>query len=102
MTRSASWGTYEDIFREAVREFSSQGITTGVFGDIDLDEHHIVAMKDGVGKDGVDRDSVGRDLLAMLGRTAIRAVGAEGWVLVCGWCSDPGRLMLRASTSVEG
>lgn len=135
MTCSASWGMCEDVFREAVGEFSSQGVTTGVFGDIDLDEHrawcvrvceeagaravhplwkmdrpdvvrefidagfqaHIVAMKDGVGKDGVDRDSVGRDLLAMLGRTAIRAVGAEGWVLVCGWCSDPGRLMLTAT-----
>ena len=39
VTRSASWGTYEDVFREAVREFAMQGITTGVFGDIDLDEH---------------------------------------------------------------
>ena len=39
VTRPASWETYEDVFREAVREFSSQGITTGVFGDIDLDEH---------------------------------------------------------------
>lgn len=39
VTRSASWGTYEQVFREAVREFAGQGITTGVFGDIDLDEH---------------------------------------------------------------
>lgn len=39
VTRSASWGTYEGVFKEAVREFVEQGITTGVFGDIDLDEH---------------------------------------------------------------
>ena len=39
ITRSASWSTYEDVFRETVREFAQQGITAGVFGDIDLDEH---------------------------------------------------------------
>lgn len=39
VTRSASWGTYEDVFREAVREFAVQRITIGAFGDIDLDEH---------------------------------------------------------------
>ncbi|MGE5579059.1 MAG: adenosine nucleotide hydrolase [Bacillota bacterium] len=39
VTRSASWGTYEGVFREAVREFAERGITTGVFGDIDLEEH---------------------------------------------------------------
>lgn len=39
VTRSASWGTYEDAFREAVREFAQQRVRAGVFGDIDVDEH---------------------------------------------------------------
>lgn len=39
VTRSATWGTYEEVFRNAVRRFVSEGATLGVFGDIDLDEH---------------------------------------------------------------
>lgn len=39
VTRSASWGTYEEVFRSATREFVLEGVTLGIFGDIDLDEH---------------------------------------------------------------
>lgn len=39
VTRSASWDTYEEVFRETVKEFSADGTSVGVFGDIDLDEH---------------------------------------------------------------
>lgn len=39
VTCSASWSTYEDVFRRAALEFAAQGITDAVFGDIDLHEH---------------------------------------------------------------
>ena len=35
--RSASWGEYETVFLETLREFKKDGIETGVFGDIDID-----------------------------------------------------------------
>ncbi|HEX3043276.1 MAG TPA: diphthine--ammonia ligase [Bacillota bacterium] len=37
--RSASWADYEAVFLDALGEFRGQGITTGVFGDIDLEPH---------------------------------------------------------------
>jgi diphthine-ammonia ligase len=37
--RSASWENYESVFVSALREFRENGITTGVFGDIDIDSH---------------------------------------------------------------
>lgn len=37
--RSASWGSYEDEFKKTLLELKKEGIETGVFGDIDLQEH---------------------------------------------------------------
>ncbi|HEX6708168.1 MAG TPA: diphthine--ammonia ligase [Albitalea sp.] len=37
--RRASWATYEAVFTEQLHVFSAQGITRGVFGDIDLQPH---------------------------------------------------------------
>jgi len=37
--RKATWDTYEDELRKLLRSFKQQGISEGVFGDIDLDEH---------------------------------------------------------------
>ena len=39
LQRKATWGTYEDEFRKLLRSFKQQGISEGIFGDIDLDEH---------------------------------------------------------------
>ncbi len=39
LQKGASWGGYEEAFREAVSEIKSQGINSGVFGDIDVEEH---------------------------------------------------------------
>ncbi|MFC1874513.1 diphthine--ammonia ligase [Chloroflexota bacterium] len=39
LQRKATWGTYEDEFKKLLRSFKQEGITDGVFGDIDLDEH---------------------------------------------------------------
>jgi uncharacterized protein (TIGR00290 family) len=37
--RQASWVDYEAVFTEQLKEFAAQGITHGVFGDIDLQAH---------------------------------------------------------------
>jgi len=37
--RAASWENYEEVFKSAISEFREQGIETGVFGDIDIEEH---------------------------------------------------------------
>jgi len=38
-TNNASWPDYEGVFIDAWREFRLRGIPTGVFGDIDIEEH---------------------------------------------------------------
>jgi uncharacterized protein (TIGR00290 family) len=37
--RNASWTTYEAVFTEQLRAFAAQGVTHGLFGDIDLQPH---------------------------------------------------------------
>lgn len=37
--RQASWATYEAVFTDQLRAFAAQGITHGLFGDIDLQPH---------------------------------------------------------------
>jgi len=37
--QNASWTSYEAVFVEQLRAFAAQGITHGVFGDIDLQPH---------------------------------------------------------------
>jgi len=37
--RNAGWSTYEAVFTEQLRAFAEQGITHGLFGDIDLQPH---------------------------------------------------------------
>lgn len=37
--RSASWRDYEAVFVDQLRQFAAQGLTHGVFGDIDLQPH---------------------------------------------------------------
>ena len=37
--RRASWQTYEAVFTEQLRAFAAQGVTRGLFGDIDLQPH---------------------------------------------------------------
>ena len=37
--RQAAWSNYEAEFEKALLAFREEGITDGVFGDIDLDEH---------------------------------------------------------------
>lgn len=39
VTRSATWGDYEQVFLSALTQFKQEGIQAGVFGDIDLQEH---------------------------------------------------------------
>jgi len=39
LQKGASWGSYEEAFKEAVSELKAQGINAGVFGDIDVEEH---------------------------------------------------------------
>ncbi len=38
-TASATWDSYERIFKTNIAEFAKSGITHGVFGDIDLQPH---------------------------------------------------------------
>lgn len=38
-TNNASWPEYEDVFIGALREFRLRGIQSGVFGDIDIEDH---------------------------------------------------------------
>jgi len=35
----STWNTYEEEFKKAVSELKAKGIDTGIFGDIDLQEH---------------------------------------------------------------
>ena len=37
--RKTTWKNYEEIFKKAVLELKKKGIDTGIFGDIDLQEH---------------------------------------------------------------
>ncbi|GAH61674.1 unnamed protein product [marine sediment metagenome] len=37
--RRATWKSYERVFKKAVLELKTRGIDTGIFGDIDLQEH---------------------------------------------------------------
>ena len=39
VTKSTSWDGYEANFIDAVRELRAEGISAGVFGDIDLEGH---------------------------------------------------------------
>lgn len=39
VTVEASWGKYREVFVEFLKSASSQDINSGVFGDIDLEEH---------------------------------------------------------------
>ncbi|KOS68896.1 adenosine nucleotide hydrolase [Lysinibacillus contaminans] len=39
LTKSASWGSYEGQFIDAMDACRAEGITHGVFGDIDLQDH---------------------------------------------------------------
>lgn len=34
-----SWETYEHLFKNAVSQLKEDGVTTGIFGDIDIEEH---------------------------------------------------------------
>jgi len=37
--RQATWGGYEEEFKSALAVFKEEGVQTGVFGDIDVQEH---------------------------------------------------------------
>ena len=37
--RQATWGGYEEEFKKALAFFKEEGIQTGIFGDIDVQEH---------------------------------------------------------------
>jgi uncharacterized protein (TIGR00290 family) len=39
MQRQATWQGYEEEFKKALADFKQKGIQTGVFGDIDVEEH---------------------------------------------------------------
>lgn len=39
ITANTSWENYEDNFKKLIEKFPKEGISTGVFGDIDLEEH---------------------------------------------------------------
>ena len=37
--RKTTWENYEEEFKKILRELKDEGITAGIFGDIDLQEH---------------------------------------------------------------
>lgn len=39
VTRNAGWADYEAVFTDQLRRFAAQGLTHGLFGDIDLQPH---------------------------------------------------------------
>ncbi|MGE5396946.1 MAG: diphthine--ammonia ligase [Chitinophagales bacterium] len=39
LVRSSLWETYEEVFSNTLKELKGNGIDSGVFGDIDLEEH---------------------------------------------------------------
>jgi uncharacterized protein (TIGR00290 family) len=39
MLRSATWDDYEAVFMDALSELKGMGVSAGVFGDIDIEEH---------------------------------------------------------------
>lgn len=41
ITRSATWSEYESAFIEALQELKQCGVKSGVFGDIDLEDHRL-------------------------------------------------------------
>lgn len=54
--RQATWGGYEEEFKKALAVFKEEGVQTGVFGDIDVQEH----------RDWVERVCGEMDLSAIL------------------------------------
>jgi uncharacterized protein (TIGR00290 family) len=50
--KKTTWDTYEKDFKEVVRELKAEGVETGVFGDIDIQEHrewvHCVCEESGI------------------------------------------------------
>lgn len=45
ITRATSWEDYEENFVSILRKIKREGITAGVFGDIDLEEHRVWVEK---------------------------------------------------------
>jgi diphthine-ammonia ligase len=41
VTKTASWPDYESVFIAALQELKASGVETGVFGDIDIEEHRL-------------------------------------------------------------
>lgn len=41
VTRATSWPDYEAVFIAALQELKAAGVRTGVFGDIDIDDHRL-------------------------------------------------------------
>jgi uncharacterized protein (TIGR00290 family) len=39
VVKNASWDEYEEVFLSTIKDFGERGITNGVFGDIDLEDH---------------------------------------------------------------
>lgn len=39
MQRQATWGGYEEEFKKALADLKKEGVQTGIFGDIDVQEH---------------------------------------------------------------
>jgi uncharacterized protein (TIGR00290 family) len=76
--RSASWADYEAVFLDALGEFQGQGVTTGVFGDIDLEPHRAwverVCRTVGIRAEEPLWQEARRDLLTEFLNTGFKAV----------------------------
>ncbi|GGA33911.1 diphthine--ammonia ligase [Psychrobacillus lasiicapitis] len=81
LTKAASWGTYEHQFTNAMDACREEGITHGVFGDIDLEGH-----LEWVQKTCAKSDIVAVHPLWQMTRKSVvdelLAEGFEAWIIV--------------------
>lgn len=97
LTKAASWGTYENKFTSAMDACRKEGITHGVFGDIDL-EGHLEWVQKTCAKSNIEavhplwqmtRKSVVDELLAE---------GFEAWIVVVNTSMMPAKYVGKRLT----
>ena len=97
LTKAASWGTYENQFISAMDACRKEGITHGVFGDIDLEGH-----LEWVQKTCAKSDIVAVHPLWQMARRAVvdelLAEGFEAWIVVVNTTMMPAKYVGKKLT----
>lgn len=97
LTKAASWGTYENQFTNAMDTCRDEGITHGVFGDIDL-EGHLEWVQKTCAKSNIEAV---HPLWQMTRRAVVDeliAKGFEAWIVVVNTTMMPAKYVGKRLT----